>query len=93
LDSKGQNFKEIVSAHEDGQIYARILPDLMFIVLAKSVADIALIRLIINVKISDLLKSRSFQKTLKKHSGKPLDFLDKKFLDDSEREYIKNLAI
>jgi len=93
LDSQGQNFKEIVSSHENGQLYARILPDLLFIVLVKSMADIALIRLVINVKITDLLTSRNFQKTLKKHSGKHLNFLDKKFLDESEREYLKSMEI
>ncbi|OGB69929.1 MAG: hypothetical protein A2Y94_08740 [Caldithrix sp. RBG_13_44_9] len=93
LDSKGQNFKEIVISHENGHIYARILPDLLFIVLVKSIADITLIRLIINVKITDLLNSRTFQKIRKNHSGKHLNFLDRKFLDDSEREYIKNLEI
>jgi hypothetical protein len=93
LDSQGQNFKEILISHDNGQIYTRILPDLLFIVLVKSMADIALIRLVINVKITDLLNSRNFQKILKKHTGKHLNFLDKKFLDESEREYLKNMGI
>jgi len=86
-----RDFQEVVLAHSQGKIYARVLPDLLLVVIVKSSVDISLVRLIINVKIADLLKSRKLQKILKKVSKKSINFLQKKYLDDSEIVLLNNI--
>ena len=93
LDLKLQNYTEIVINHEKGQFYARTLPDLLMVVSLKSLKDIPLVRLIINVKIGDFLTSKEFQKIRKKLKLTSQNLLDRKFLDESERNYLKKLEI
>jgi len=93
LDLSLKNFQEIVITHEKGHFYTRILPNLLLIVVVKLPIEISLLRLIINVKISDLLKSKELQKGLKKSTQESKDFLNNKNLDDSEKEYLKKLEI
>ena len=93
LDLSLKNFQEIVITHEKGHFYTRILPNLLLIVVVKFPIEISLLRLIVNVKISDLLNSKEFQKELKKSSKESKDFLNNKNLDDSEKEYMKKLEI
>lgn len=93
LHAKGKNFKEVLISHDNGQIYALILPDLLFIILTKLPTDISLIRLIINVSVSEILGSRTVQKLLKKTREKHLNFFDKKYLDESEKELLKKIGI
>ena len=91
LDLSAQNYQEIVITHEKGHFYTRLYPDLLLIVVVKSMVEISLIRLISNVKIIELLESREFHKILKKSSTETQDFLNKKKLDESEMEYLKKL--
>jgi len=93
LDLSVQNFQEIVITHEKGHFYTRILPNLLLIVLVRLPVEISLIRLIVNVKSIDLLNSRGLQKELKRSSVESKDFLNKKYLDESEKEYLKKLEI
>jgi hypothetical protein len=93
LETDVNNFREIIISHDRGYIYARALPDLMLIIISRIPVDISLLRLIINVKIPDLLNSRAFQKKIKKVVSNNSNFLDKKFLDDSEKEYLKKLGL
>lgn len=93
LETDINNFREIIISHDRGYIYARALPDLMLIIISRIPVNISLLRLIINVKIPDLLNSRAFQKKLKKVVSNNYNFLDKKSLDDSEREYLKKLGL
>ena len=93
LDLKLQNYNEIVINHEKGQFYARILPDLLIVVALKSIKDTPLIRLVINVKVGDLLTSKEFQKIRKKLTLANQNLLDKKYLDESERNYLKKLEL
>jgi hypothetical protein len=93
LDLKLHNYNEIVISHEKGQFYARILPDLLIVVSLKSMKDIPLVRLIINVKIGDLLTSKEFQKIRKKLTLTNQNLLDRKYLDESERNYLKKLDL
>jgi hypothetical protein len=93
LDLKLQNYNEIVINHEKGQFYARILPDLLIVVALKSIKETPLIRLVINVKIGDLLTSKEFQKIRKKLTLANQNLLDKKYLDESERNYLKKLEL
>lgn len=91
LDLNAQNFNEIVITHEKGHFYTRFYPDILLIVVVKSMVEISLIRLISNVKIIELLESRELQKILKKSAIGTQDFLNKKKLDESEMEYLKKL--
>ncbi|UCF63870.1 MAG: hypothetical protein JSW33_15105 [bacterium] len=93
LDLSVQNFQEIVITHEKGHFYARILPDMLLIIVVKLPVEISLIRLIVNVKIIDLLNSKALQKGLKKYSTENKDFLNKNILDESEKEYLKKLEL
>jgi hypothetical protein len=93
LDLKLQNYNEIVITHEKGQFYARILPDLLIVVSLKSMKEVALTRLVINVHLTELLTSKAFQKVKKKLSLSSQNLLDKKYLDDSERDYLKKMEI
>jgi len=93
LDLNVQNYQEMVIAHEKGHFYSRIYPDILLIVVVKSTLEISLIRLITNVKITELLHSRDLQKALKKSTAENIDFLNKKNLDESETEYLKKMEI
>ncbi len=86
-----RDFQEVVLSHSQGKIYVRAIPDLLLIVIGKSSVDISLVRLIINVKIADFLKSRKLQKFLKKASKKSINFLQKKYLDDREIYLLNNI--
>ncbi|MBN2366742.1 MAG: hypothetical protein JXL67_11290, partial [Calditrichaeota bacterium] len=92
LENGLSNFKEIVISHEQGYIYVRALPDLLIMAITRRPTEITLIRLIINVQISSLLNSKQLQKTIKKMSMESQNFLEKKFLDDTERELLKKLT-
>ncbi len=91
LESGVKTFNEIVVTHDRGLLYARALPDILLLVIARTPLEIALIRLIINVKITDLLNSRQLQKAIKKLADRSPNFLDKKFLDETERDLLKKL--
>ncbi len=91
LSTGVRDFQEVILSHSQGKIYARTLPDLLLVVIVKSSVDISLVRLIINVKIADLLKSRKLQKILKKISKKNINFLQKKYLDNREIDLLNNI--
>jgi hypothetical protein len=91
LDSGYRDFYEVVTSHEKGRVYVRVLPDLLLVVVAKSNIEITLVRLIVNVQIVELLNSRKLQKLVKKISEKSLNFLNKKYLDEREGEYLKKI--
>ncbi len=93
LETDIRNYREIATSHDRGYIYARALPDVLLVVISRIPVEISLLRLIINVKIPELLSSRSFQKKIKKVSSDNYNFLDKQFLDDSEKEYLKKLGL
>ena len=91
LDLSAQNYQEIVISHEKGHFYTRIYPDILLIVSIKSAVEMSLIRLVTNVNINKLLHSRQLQKILKKSAAENKDFLNKKYLDESETEYLKKM--
>jgi hypothetical protein len=91
LDSGYRDFHEVVTSHEKGKVYVRVLPDLLLVVVAKSNIEMALVRLVVNVQIVELLNSRKLQKLVKKISEKSSNFLNKKYLDQKEDEYLKKI--
>ena len=93
LDLNVKNYIENVISHEKGSIYARMFPDLLLVAVAKSNVETSLIRFIVNVNIPELLSSRQCQKILKKMGVKTPDFLDKKYLDSSEKDYLKKMGL
>lgn len=59
----GKEAHEVGVAYEKGQIYARIFPNFFLVVISKVKVEISLIRLIVNVGVSDLIGSKKIQKT------------------------------
>ncbi|GAB4369425.1 MAG: hypothetical protein Kow0042_11150 [Calditrichia bacterium] len=86
-----QSLSEVVLTHEKGQIYYRRHRDFMVVVISKLKVDAALIRLIINVGLGEYEKSKKIQKSLKKMSRGAVNFLDNKYLDDLEAEFLEKL--
>jgi hypothetical protein len=89
LESGFRDFQESVLAYDKGSVFARILPDLLLIVIIKPNVEVALVRLIVNVHITELIQSKRVQKILKKLSGQSVNFLETKYLDPREKDYLE----
>ncbi len=91
LESSLRDFHETVITYGKGKIFSRVFPDSLLIIITHPNVEISLIRFIINVKMTELLNSRQFQKILKKVPKKKIQFLDNKYLDEQEIKYLKSV--
>lgn len=87
----GFSFPEMVIPYEKGIIYARVTEKWIVVVVAKLSVEVSLIRLIMDVRLPEILKDKQVQKQTKRTPVNRFEQINEFALDDTETALIQQL--